>query len=230
MFDQSAAHGTGSDKLRFVGDRTSSNSQSSQMYKKYTKRIVDVALILMALPFLLPIMAIVTVLVALDGKSPFYSQQRIGLLGKTFRIWKFRTMVADAEAKLAKLIADDPEVAREWHENQKLANDPRITWVGRFLRKTSIDELPQLWNVLRGEMSLVGPRPMMTDQRELYPGKAYFAMRPGLTGFWQISDRNNTTFAARASFDTAYYQQMSLATDAKIIVSTVGVVVRGTGC
>lgn len=230
MFNQSTAPRDGTDHLAFVAKPGVFHSQPAPIYKHFMKRVIDTICILLSLPFLLPILLLITIWVARDGHSPLYSQARVGRGGRTFRMWKFRTMVPDAERKLKELIASDIEIAREWHTHQKLKNDPRITAIGHFLRKTSIDELPQLWNVLTGDMSLVGPRPMMTDQKELYPGKAYFAMRPGLTGLWQISDRNNCTFAARAAFDTAYYQQMSLATDCRIVASTLGVVMRGTGC
>jgi exopolysaccharide production protein ExoY len=206
-----------------------SPSKPSVIYHNGVKRVMDIVFILLALPFLAPILLIVAIMVASDGHAALYSQERIGRNGRTFRIWKFRTMVPDAKQRLDDLIAIDVDLAREWNRTQKLKNDPRIIPVGHLLRKASIDELPQLWNVLKGDMSLVGPRPMMTDQRDLYPGKAYFAMRPGLTGLWQISDRNKTTFAARADFDTTYYSRMSLLTDFRILLATVGVVIRGTG-
>jgi len=230
MFNQSTAPRDGADKLVFAAKQGGFLSQPSPIYKHFMKRVFDTVLILLALPFLLPILLIVAVLVARDGHAPLYCQERVGMGGQVFKIWKFRTMIPNAEQKLKELISSDREIAREWQSHQKLKNDPRITRIGHLLRKTSIDELPQLWNVIMGDMSLVGPRPMMTDQKDMYPGKAYFAMRPGLTGLWQISDRNNSTFAARAGFDTEYYQQMSFATDCKIVVSTVGVVIRGTGC
>ena len=127
-------------------------------------------------------------------------------------------MVIDADQRLAAHLAADPALRAEWDETQKLKNDPRITAVGRLLRKTSLDELPQLWNVLKGDMSLVGPRPMMPEQRALYPGRAYYSMRPGLTGPWQVSDRNETSFAGRAEFDAAYARRMSLRTDLVILL------------
>ena len=138
-------------------------------------------------------------------------------------------MVVDADARLAAHLAADPALRAEWDETQKLKRDPRITAVGRLLRKTSLDELPQLWNVLKGDMSLVGPRPMMPEQRALYPGRAYYQMRPGLTGPWQVSDRNAVSFAGRAEFDADYARRMSLATDLCILFLTVWVVLRGTG-
>jgi lipopolysaccharide/colanic/teichoic acid biosynthesis glycosyltransferase len=143
---------------------------------------------------------------------------------------KIRTMVPDAETRLAAHLESDPEARQEWDSLQKLRRDPRVTRFGQFLRKSSLDELPQLWNVLKGDMSLVGPRPMMQNQRTLYPGQAYFAMRPGITGLWQISDRNRTTFADRALYDTLYRQQLGFWTDLRIIFATLRVVLRGTGC
>jgi len=123
----------------------------------------------------------------------------------------------------------DPEARREWDEAQKLKRDPRITRIGRFLRKSSLDELPQLWNVLKGDMSLVGPRPMMVDQEALYPGRAYFELRPGITGPWQVSDRNESSFADRARFDNQYLDSLSLSVDLTILFRTVAVVLRCTG-
>lgn len=137
--------------------------------------------------------------------------------------------MTDADARLAAHLAADPAMRAEWAESQKLKNDPRITAVGRFLRKTSLDELPQLWNVFKGDMSLVGPRPMMPQQRPLYPGRAYYRMRPGLTGPWQVSDRNAGSFAGRAEYDTEYHRSMSFLRDFTILVLTFWVVLRGTG-
>jgi lipopolysaccharide/colanic/teichoic acid biosynthesis glycosyltransferase len=166
----------------------------------------------------------------LDGKSPFYTQPRVGRNGHIFRMWKLRSMVADADARLGAYLDSNPERRREWDETQKLRDDPRITRVGRIIRKTSIDELPQLWNVLRGEMSLVGPRPMMPDQQAIYPGTAYYALRPGITGFWQTSVRNESSFADRARFDAQYFRDLSLGTDLVVMLRTVRVVLCGTGC
>ena len=140
---------------------------------------------------------------------------------------KIRTMEPGAEAALARHLAADPAARREWDATQKLRPDPRITPLGRVLRKTSLDELPQLWNVLAGDMSLVGPRPMMPAQRALYPGRAAFALRPGLTGPWQVSARNDTGFAARAGFDADYLAGLSLGRDLAILWRTLAVVLRG---
>ena len=200
-----------------------------QFYRGIFKRILDTVLVLAVLPFVLPAMAIFAILIACDGHSPFYTQMRVGKGGRIFRLWKLRSMVHDADARLAVHLAANPEDRKEWDAFQKLTRDPRITPLGHILRKSSMDELPQLWNVLKGDMSLVGPRPMMPEQLPLYPGKAYFALRPGLTGPWQVSDRNSSTFAQRAEFDALYDGTLSLAADIKLMFATVGVVLRCTG-
>lgn len=202
---------------------------SGGFYTRHVKRWLDIFLILLATPVVLPFVLVMVLLVRRDGGPAFYVQDRIGLDGRIFRLWKLRTMVVDAEARLASHLAADPAMQAEWTSTQKLRNDPRITGIGHLLRKTSMDELPQLWNVLRGDMSLVGPRPMMPEQRALYPGRAYYWMRPGITGPWQVSERNKITFAGRADFDTEYAQRMSLGTDILILFLTVWVVLRGTG-
>lgn len=201
----------------------------STPYKRSLKRILDVTLTIASIPLVLPLIAIAAMFVLIDGGKPFYSQLRVGQGGRHFRIWKLRTMVVDAEKRLASYLKDNPAARAEWDENQKLKNDPRITLLGRLLRKTSLDELPQLWNVLNGTMSLVGPRPMMVDQEAYYPGKAYYRMRPGITGLWQISDRNNCNFVGRVAYDEEYYKSLSLKMDAQIILKTFSVVMRATG-
>ena len=198
-------------------------------YRRYVKRGLDIAFVLLLAPIALPMIVALAALVALDGASPFYRQARVGRGGGVFSLVKIRTMVPQAEEKLEAYLAADPAARREWDSTQKLKRDPRITWIGQILRKSSLDELPQLWNVLRGDMSLIGPRPMMVDQRPLYPGTAYYALRPGITGPWQVSDRNESSFADRAKFDTDYHNDLSLATDLSILVRTVGVVIRCTG-
>ncbi|MGB3406097.1 MAG: sugar transferase [Jannaschia sp.] len=204
-------------------------ADSGLSYRANAKRLLDIALVLLAAPLIAPLVMFLAVCVALEGGHPFYSQIRVGRGGRSFRIWKLRSMVRDADARLEAHLSTNPAARAEWNRDQKLAVDPRITRVGALIRKTSLDELPQLWNVLLGDMSLVGPRPMMPCQRALYPGHAYFRLRPGLTGPWQVSDRNATSFAARADFDHAYDAAVSLFEDLRIIVATFGVVVRATG-
>jgi lipopolysaccharide/colanic/teichoic acid biosynthesis glycosyltransferase len=198
-------------------------------YRNFGKRAADILLVLFASPILVPLTLVLAILIVFSGNRPIYVQERVGRGGKTFRMWKFRTMVQNAEDVLQHYIDDNPDARSEWDAHQKLKTDPRITIVGRFLRKTSLDELPQFWNVLIGEMSLVGPRPMMVDQQGLYPGSSYYRMRPGITGLWQISDRNECQFRDRAKFDGDYETVMSFKTDLRILSQTVGVVLRGTG-
>lgn len=205
-------------------------AQPRGRYRNGVKRALDILVVLLlALPVLMLVLPLV-LLVARDGASPFYRQDRVGLNGRTFRMWKLRSMVPDADKMLENYLKENPVAREEWDTTQKLRHDPRVTRVGRIIRKNSLDELPQLWNVLVGDMSLVGPRPMMADQRRLYPGRAYYALRPGITGYWQISVRNESNFAERAIYDTRYYRELSFTTDMRVLLSTARVVVRGTGC
>ncbi|WP_415126402.1 sugar transferase [Paracoccus sp. (in: a-proteobacteria)] len=199
------------------------------VYARFAKRPLDIAAVLLAAPIVVPVVLILALMIMAKGGKPFYSQLRIGRSGRAFRLWKMRTMIEDADLHLAEYLAQNEEARNEWNLTQKLKKDPRITSVGHFLRKTSLDELPQLLNVLRGDMSIVGPRPMMLDQAQLYPGADYYHLRPGVTGLWQISDRNDSTFAARATFDAEYAASLSFRGDVSIIARTVGVVLRCTG-
>ena len=199
-------------------------------YRHVGKRIADILFVLLSLPMTLPVIAICAIALWIEGGNPFYRQDRLGAKGRIFSIWKLRTMCRDADTLLESYLAADPELRQEWDLTQKLKNDPRITRVGAFLRKTSLDELPQLLNVLRGEMSIVGPRPMMPEQLPLYDDPApYFDMRPGITGEWQVSDRNENSFAHRSTVDAHYHMRLSLPVDLKILFQTVGVVLRRTG-
>lgn len=193
------------------------------------KRLFDVFVTLAIAPFALTVVALAALLIRLDGEKAFFRQPRVGKDGRVFDLWKLRTMVPQADAKLREHLARDAAARLEWEHSQKLKDDPRITRIGKYLRKYSIDELPQLWNVLRGDMSLVGPRPMLPEQRTQYPGTAYFQMRPGLTGLWQISVRNGCSFAERAVHDTRYFAMMSFGTDLWILWRTPLVVIQGTG-
>lgn len=214
------------DRIGF-GDSVLPNSADA--YRTVVKRMFDISVVLLAAPLVVPMVLILAAVVMLGGGAPFFFQDRVGKGGRTFRMWKLRTMVPNAEARLAEYLASNPAAKEEWDRDQKLRDDPRITVIGRILRKTSLDELPQLWNVLTGDMSLVGPRPMMVCQQDLYPGQSYFRLRPGITGSWQVSDRNETTFAARAEFDRTYDAALSLAEDVRILFATIAVVVRATG-
>ncbi|MBP0483112.1 sugar transferase [Sagittula salina] len=210
------------DDALFVGARPTP-------YRDSMKRMLDVGIVLLlALPAAL-LTLVFALLVACDGHNPFYRQTRVGRNDHSFRMWKLRSMVPDADRLLEDHLASNPEARAEWDRDQKLRHDPRITRIGRLIRKTSIDELPQLWNVVTGDMSLVGPRPMMLSQRAIYPGTAYYSLRPGITGYWQTSVRNESSFAERAGFDSAYLRDLSLFTDLKVLLKTVRVVIDGTG-
>jgi exopolysaccharide production protein ExoY len=199
------------------------------VYRRTLKRGLDIVLVLLFLPIILVVVGMLALLVWREGGNPFYRQQRVGLDGRPFVMWKLRSMVPDADAQLEAYLAANPAAREEWDRSQKLAHDPRVTRLGGFLRRSSIDELPQLWNVLKGDMSLVGPRPMMPSQQILYPGSAYYRLRPGVTGFWQISSRNRSSFANRAKFDALYERRLSLRTDLQVLLRTVRVVLRCTG-
>lgn len=202
------------------------------LYARFGKRALDLAFVLCALPVVLPLLAVLLALTGLSG-APLYTQDRIGRDGRRFRMWKIRTMVPGADAALERLLAANPDLAREWSVRQKLVPDPRVTRFGAFLRRTSLDELPQLWNVLDGSMSLVGPRPFTPAQRDLYlaaaPDRSYFNLRPGLTGLWQVGPRNASNFAHRAAIDSRYARELCLGTDIAIVARTFRAVAAGTG-
>lgn len=180
---------------------------------------------------LAPILLVIALMVKRDGGPAFYGQQRIGQNGRRFRCWKFRSMVPDAGEVLQRLLATDASARAEWERDFKLKNDPRVTKIGAFLRKTSLDELPQLWNVLTGEMSLVGVRPVTEAELQNYGDKLadYYAMLPGMTGLWQVSGRNDVTYAERVEMDSSYVNNWSFRGDVGIIFKTIGVVLQKRG-
>ncbi|MGB3246347.1 MAG: sugar transferase [Sulfitobacter sp.] len=199
-------------------------------YRTIGKRILDVAIVVASAPFTLPIIGLCALALWIEGGAPFYSQTRLGQHGKSFSIAKLRTMVHDADAVLEDYLASDPAMRKEWDTLQKLKHDPRVTRLGALLRSTSLDELPQLFNVLKGDMSLVGPRPMMPSQETMYGDmRAYSALRPGITGLWQVSARNGKSFAYRKVVDADYERSLSFANDLQILLKTIGVVIRQTG-
>jgi exopolysaccharide production protein ExoY len=202
------------------------------LYQDFGKRFLDfIAAATALIAFALVILGFALAIWFEDGEWPLYSQKRVGRNGRTFGCLKLRTMVADADARLAALLRDDPAAAAEWQATQKLKNDPRITRLGRFLRRTSLDELPQLWNVIRGDMSLVGPRPVVPDELERYGQAAsvYLRLRPGATGAWQASGRNEISYDQRVSIDVSYAKHISLLGDIKIMFLTVFALARRTG-
>jgi lipopolysaccharide/colanic/teichoic acid biosynthesis glycosyltransferase len=196
-------------------------------------RVLDIVTSISALILLLPLMVVIALAIFTDGGGPvLFAHRRVGQGGSSFPCYKFRSMVPDAAAVLEHLLATDPCARREWKRDHKLRQDPRVTRLGAFLRKTSLDELPQFLNVLAGHMSIVGPRPIVHEEVERY-GRyfaAYCAQRPGLTGLWQISGRNNTSYRRRVAIDTVYSRSRSLKLYLYILAMTPYAVVNSRGC
>ncbi|MFC4168389.1 sugar transferase [Teichococcus aestuarii] len=196
------------------------------------KRSLDILASGMALVVLAPLFLIVMAIVAADGGPAIFGHSRIGRGGRSFRCLKFRSMVPNAAEVLAQLLQNDPEAARLWATSRKLPRDPRVTRIGRFLRATSLDELPQLLNVLRGDMSLVGPRPVVQEELDQHYGVAaasYLMVRPGITGLWQISGRSDTSYTERVALDCRYVREFSFWRDLKILFKTVPAVLFSRG-
>lgn len=195
-------------------------------------RLIELAAVLALLVFLLPLMATIVLLMALSDPGPvLFRQQRIGRGGVLFPCLKFRSMVVDADARLQRLLDADPVARREWDRTRKLTADPRITPVGAFLRRSSLDELPQLLNVLRGEMSLVGPRPIVPAET-VYYGRYladYCRVRPGISGLWQVSGRSDTTYRRRVACDVLYSRRRTWRLDLRIAAVTVPAVLAAKG-
>ncbi|MGU3537485.1 sugar transferase [Methylobacterium sp. A54F] len=195
----------------------------------HRKRAMDLVIALLVAFLVLPLIVVLMALLRATSAGPvFFAQTRIGFDGRTFRCLKFRTMVVDGDAVLQRHLRANPAAAREWEETRKLRNDPRITPVGRFLRLTSLDELPQLINIIRGEMSLVGPRPIVADELDRYGlfRNCYLRGRPGLTGLWQVSGRSCVGYGMRVELDRTYVAQWSPWVDLKILCMTVPAVLR----
>lgn len=199
---------------------------------RLAKFSIDLAATLIGGLFILPLITAIAVLIRLDSPGPiFYSQTRIGQGGQHFKAWKFRTMIRNADMALYDYLDKHPELREAWGRDQKLRHDPRVTRIGRFLRRTSLDELPQLWNILRGEMSLVGPRPIVDEEVEKYGDKfeLFKKVIPGLTGLWQVSGRNNISYEERVSLDAYYVRNWSVWLDIYILLRTVWVVITAEG-
>lgn len=195
----------------------------------WPKRLVDIVVACTGLAVAWPIMAMVAIAVRLsDGGPAIYAHDRVGFGGRSFRCYKFRSMILDSDRMLEEHLARDPEAAREWEESRKLRNDPRVGPLGRVLRKSSLDELPQLYNILRGDMSCVGPRPIVAAELERYgPFLGYYLRsRPGLTGIWQVTGRSSTDYASRVSLDSQYVRTWSLWADLVILCRTAVAVIR----
>jgi exopolysaccharide production protein ExoY len=206
----------------------SPHAQSGQLIYSLFNQLVALFLLLVLSPMLIAI----SIVIRLNGtRSILFAHHRVGLHGALFRCFKFQTMVDNAEQVLEELLSRDSVARAEWMRDQKLENDPRITPIGRFLRKSSLDELPQLINVLRGEMNLVGPRPIVVRELERYgtEKRHYLSVKPGMTGLWQVSGRNLTSYGQRVQLDRQYVIRRSIWLDINILVRTVWVVVSGHG-
>ena len=196
------------------------------------KRFIDIFLCIAASPVLIPVTAVIAVLVKLTSRGPvFYGHKRVGRNGKEFKCWKFRSMGINAQERLKEILATDPVRAAEWEKDRKFTDDPRVTKFGKFLRKTSLDELPQIWNIFAGEMSFVGPRPVTQPELSKYGKYSDYilSVKPGLSGMWQISGRSDTGYEERINLDTYYIQNWSIWLDIWIIIKTVWVVIKGKG-
>lgn len=213
------------------------NTQSSDLHREtpcggLTKRGFDFILALIAIVLLSPLLAAVALAVRLsDGGSALFGHTRIGYSGRAFKCWKFRSMRPDSSGVLQDHLARNPQAALEWKQNQKLRNDPRVTPLGYFLRNYSVDELPQLFNILTGDMSFVGPRPIEWSEHSKYGHslRHYLSSRPGLTGLWQVSGRSHSTYKKRVAFDRYYVTHWSMLADIILIFKTVPVAITGSG-
>ncbi|MBS6435226.1 MULTISPECIES: undecaprenyl-phosphate galactose phosphotransferase WbaP [Pantoea] len=207
------------------------NNNLAKRTSRFLKRAFDIVGALSIIIMLLPALLVLGFLVGRDGGPPIYGHERVGMNGRKFKCLKFRSMVINSKEVLEEVLRTDPVARAEWDKDFKLKNDPRITKVGHFIRKTSLDELPQLWNVVRGDMSLVGPRPVIEDELCRYAGDVdyYLMAKPGMTGLWQVSGRNDVDYETRVYFDSWYVKNWSLWNDIAILFKTVGVVLKRDG-
>jgi Undecaprenyl-phosphate galactose phosphotransferase WbaP len=221
-------------RCRTVGDLLGLEvlEQTALPDRRFSKRMLDLTISVLALVALAPLLAAIALAIQLDSEGGvFYGHRRIGRNGKPFRAWKFRTMVSNSSEVLERYLTAHPELRREWETSQKLRNDPRVTRLGRFLRKMSLDELPQIWNVLVNEMSLVGPRPIVEAEVPKY-GKSYLSylrVKGGITGLWQVSGRNDVSYETRVRLDSFYVRNWSVWLDLCILYRTIGTVLFGSG-
>jgi exopolysaccharide production protein ExoY len=206
------------------GNLRLSSQESPHPIGLASKRVIDIILAVSGIVLLAPLLIICFVVTVITSPGPaLFRHRRVGFNGKYFDCLKFRTMATDAPERLRQLLESDPAAAAEWAANRKLRHDPRVTAIGDILRKSSLDELPQLFNVLKGDMSIVGPRPVTEDELVRYSSaiNAYLACRPGITGLWQVSGRSSTTYRKRVACDTFYARKWSMALDAKIVIVTI---------
>ena len=206
-----------------------SRGRSAGFYRRSGKRLGDLLFVLLTAPVGIPLILMLALLVSLDGGKPFYSQLRLGRGGRSYRMWKLRTMIPDADAALAAHLERDPAAREEWSLKQKLERDPRVTRLGNFLRRTSLDELPQLWNVLIGDMAIIGPRPLVAADLDAMAdsGRARSRARPGITGWAQVNGGQQLDADEKLALDLWYADHASLALDLRIIGRTLHMMLMG---
>ncbi|MEM6627328.1 MAG: sugar transferase [Pseudomonadota bacterium] len=223
-------HHSGSE--RYARSSATPSAKRSANRRSGLKRAFDLAVAAPALLFFAPLLLCLWLTIRLqDGEDAIFRQARVGADGEVFELLKFRSMVIDAPMKLQAHLDANPTAAHEWARYQKLKSDPRITPIGGFVRKTSLDELPQLWNIIKGDMSIVGPRPILISQIDKHGDHfdAYKSVKPGVTGLWQINGRNETSFEERAKFDAEYAANWSFWLDLKIFLQTIPIVLFSRG-
>lgn len=218
--------------LPLLEPRDTTSPWEEDLYREHIKRGLDLLLALLVFPLLLPILAFLIVLIKLDSKGPaIFKSERIGKNGRRFAIYKLRTMCLNAEEKLQEILNSNATLRKEWVTDHKLRNDPRVTRVGRIIRALSLDEIPQVFNVIKGDMSFVGPRPIVEAEIVKYgiDFSNYTRMRPGITGLWQVNGRNDTSYENRVAFDKKYAKEVTLAQDLLILLKTVPVALSKKG-
>ncbi len=210
----------------------SSTHNLTKRWNLFIKRLIDIVLCIIASVIVIPLSIIIAIIIKITSPGPvFYGHKRVGKNGKCIKCWKFRSMYNNSQEMLEKILKEDPVRRAEWEKDRKFINDPRVTPFGKILRKTSLDELPQLWNIFIGEMSFTGPRPVTEEELEKYGENASYilSVTPGLSGMWQISGRSDTGYEERINLDTYYIQNWSVWLDLWIIIKTVWVVINGKG-
>ena len=217
--------------LAVAYERPELGFSSRQYYDPTVLRTLDIAIAIFGLVFLLPLFVVIAAILVCQNGPVLIAHRRIGMGARAFYCLKFRSMVVDAEQQLARLLRDDPDARAEWERDHKLRNDPRVTPFGRFLRRTSLDELPQLINVLRGEMSIVGPRPIVDAEIARYGRRiaSYYRVKPGITGIWQVSGRNDVEYRTRVAMDCLYARSVRPSLYIWLVVATVPAVLSRRG-